>query len=75
MMPVMAIEQGVVGIGHSPIFVVARESEAFAVTEQDFLPGVRVQELMLDLQPDQHIYLVDLVNPGQEFGIKLIKLT
>jgi hypothetical protein len=54
---------------------VARESEAFAVTEQDFLPGVSVQELMNELQPDQHIYLVDLVNPGQELGIKLIRLT
>jgi hypothetical protein len=39
-MPIMAMEQGVVGIELSPIFVVARESEAFAVTEQDFLPGV-----------------------------------
>lgn len=71
----MAMEQGVVGIELSPIFVVARESEAFAVTEQDFLPGVSVQELMNELQPDQHIYLVDLVNPGQELGIKLIRLT
>jgi hypothetical protein len=74
-MPIMAMEQGVVGIELSPIFVVARESEAFAVTEQDFLPGVSVQELMNELQPDQHIYLVDLVNPGQELGIKLIRLT
>jgi hypothetical protein len=75
MMPIMAIEHGVVGVDYSPIFVVARESEAFAVTEQDFLPGVRIQELMNELQPDQHIYLVDLVNPGQELGIKLIRLT
>lgn len=71
----MATEQGVVGIEHSPIFVVARESEAFAVTEQDFLPGVSVHELLNELQPDQHIYLVDLHNPGQELGIKLIQLT
>ena len=76
-MPLMATGQGVgfVSIDHSPIFVVARESEAFAVTEQDFLPGVKVRELLPELQPDQHIYLVDLVNPGQEFGIKLIQLT
>ena len=75
MMPSMATEQGVVGIELSPIFVVARESEAFAVTEQDFLPGVGVHELMTGLQPDQHIYLVDLINPGQELGIRPIRLT
>lgn len=74
-MPCMAREKGVVGIEHSPIFVVARESEAFAVTHRDYVQGESVHELMDDLQPDQHLYLVHLDNPGPGLGIKLTRLT
>lgn len=74
-MSCMATEKGVVGIEHSPIFVVARESEAFAVTNQDYVQGVSVHELMNELQPDQHLYLVHPDNPGPGLGIKLTRLT
>lgn len=74
-MPCMATEKGVVGIEHSPIFVVAAESEAFAVTSRDYVQGVRVQQLIDELQPGQHLYLVHLDNPGPGLGIKLTRLT
>ncbi len=64
----MATEQGVVGIEHSPIFVVAREAEAFAVTTGDYVQGVSVHDLMANLQPDQHLYLVHLDSPGPGLG-------
>lgn len=59
----------------SPIFVVAPESEAFVATEQDYVQGVSVRQLIDELQPDQHIYLVHLDNPGPGLGVKLTRLT
>ncbi len=67
--------ESVVGIDHSPIFVVAQESEAFAVTSADYLQGVRLQQLTDELQQDQHVYLVHLDNPGPGLGVKLTRLT
>ena len=67
--------RGVVGVELSPIFVVAPESEAFVATEQDYVQGVSVRQLIDELQPDQHIYLVHLDNPGPGLGVKLTRLT
>lgn len=74
-MPFMDAIVRVVGIEHSPIFVVARESEAFVVTDHDYVQGVSVQQLLDELQPDQHVYLVHLDNPGPGLGVKLTRLT
>ncbi len=74
-MPFMEAKKGVVGIEHSPIFVVAGESEAFAVTSRDYAQSVSVQQLVDELAQDQHLYLVHLDTPGPGLGVKLTRPT
>jgi hypothetical protein len=71
----MSTGHGVAAIELSPIFAVARESEAFAVSSEDFVVGVRAPQLIEQLEPDQHLYLVHMDDPGPGLGVKLTQLT
>ncbi len=74
-MSCMDRDHGVAGIDLSPIFVVARESEAFDVSSANFIVGSSAQQLIEQLESDQHLYLVHLDNPGPGRGVKLTRLT
>lgn len=71
----MDAKPGVVGIELSPIFAIARESEAFAVTSDNYVVGHTAEQLIDRLEPGQHLYLVHLDNPGPGRGVKLTQLT
>lgn len=53
------------GIEGAPVFLVAGDHPR-SISEDDFLSGVPISDLIDHLQPGQHVYLVDYASvPGR----------
>lgn len=48
------------GIERSPIYVVSTEAEVWSVSQEDYLAGVGLRDLLAELGEGQHVYLVHL---------------
>ncbi|BAJ73996.1 predicted GTPase [Microbacterium testaceum StLB037] len=61
----MTNTHAIVGIEGMPVFLVA-ENDPRLVSEDEFVSGVPLADLIDRLQPGEHVYLVDYTSvPGQ----------
>jgi len=69
----METEQTVRGIENCPIYVVATETSAWAISPGDYRQGIPLKTLIDGLGLEEAVYLVHLDQPM--LGVKLTRLT